>query len=209
MEAIAERAGITKVTLYRHWPSKAALLADALLTELAAALPLDAEKPAWEAISSHATRLGAALDGDIGDLFRNVAAECMVEEAALREFRDRYLGLRRKAALRIIRAGLKDGSFTPSRRMAAARICMTPSMAPSSTAFSLASACCTENPCCVFCEPSSSHPREGGGPRPCIGPRSRHQWQARAHHGPGWCPGACRARQSGGARPPPGLRRKG
>ncbi len=116
MEAIAEKAGITKVTLYRHWPSKAALLADALLTELAAALPLDAEKPAWEAISSHAVRLGQALEGDIGGLFRSVAAECVVEEAALRDFRDRYLGLRRRAALQIIRAGLKDGSFTADGR---------------------------------------------------------------------------------------------
>lgn len=116
MDAIAERAGITKVTLYRHWPSKAALLANALLTELATALPLDAEKPAWKAISCHAILLGKALEGDIGDLFRNVAAECMAEETAMRDFRDRYLGLRRQAAIRIIRVGLKDGSLTAEAR---------------------------------------------------------------------------------------------
>lgn len=116
MEAIAEHAGITKVTLYRRWPSKAALLADALLEELAAKLPLDPEGSPWDALSRHAVQLGEALQGGIGELFRNVAAECMVEEAALRDFRDRYLGLRRQAAIRIIRAGLKERSFVAEAR---------------------------------------------------------------------------------------------
>ncbi len=39
MDAVAERAGVSKATIYRWWPSKEALALDALYTEWAAAQP--------------------------------------------------------------------------------------------------------------------------------------------------------------------------
>ena len=111
MEAIADRAGVSKITLYRRWPSKAALMADALMTELEASVPLDASKDAVVGITEHVLRLSVALDGRIGNLFRSVAAECIAEPAAMAEFRDRYLGRRRAVAIQIIQRGLIDGSI--------------------------------------------------------------------------------------------------
>lgn len=116
MEAIAEQAGISKVTLYRRWPSKAALMADALLRQLSESIPLDATKPPMVAITEHVHSLSEALEGKIGQLFRIVAAECMVEPAAMEAFRDRYIGPRRRAVTQIISRGLKDGSFTSPNR---------------------------------------------------------------------------------------------
>jgi AcrR family transcriptional regulator len=40
MDAVAERAGVSKATIYRWWPTKEALALDALYTEWAAAAPL-------------------------------------------------------------------------------------------------------------------------------------------------------------------------
>jgi AcrR family transcriptional regulator len=111
MEAIAEHAGVSKVTLYRHWPSKAALLAEALLQELARAIPLDETDSPADAIRSHAAGLGEALEGRIGELFRSVVAECLADADALAHFRDRYLSLRRQTAVRIIRRGLASGQL--------------------------------------------------------------------------------------------------
>jgi AcrR family transcriptional regulator len=39
MDAVAERAGVSKATIYRRWPTKEALALDALYTEWAAARP--------------------------------------------------------------------------------------------------------------------------------------------------------------------------
>jgi AcrR family transcriptional regulator len=39
MDAVAERAGVSKATIYRWWPTKEALALDALYTEWAAARP--------------------------------------------------------------------------------------------------------------------------------------------------------------------------
>jgi AcrR family transcriptional regulator len=40
MDAVAERAGVSKATIYRWWPTKEALALDALYTEWAAVAPL-------------------------------------------------------------------------------------------------------------------------------------------------------------------------
>ena len=39
MDAVAERAGVSKATIYRWWPTKETLALDALYTEWAAARP--------------------------------------------------------------------------------------------------------------------------------------------------------------------------
>src|SRR5579871_5389938 len=39
MDAVAERAGVSKATIYRWWPTKETLALDALYTEWAAAAP--------------------------------------------------------------------------------------------------------------------------------------------------------------------------
>src|SRR6202161_2729160 len=40
MDAVAERAGVSKATIYRWWPTKETLALDALYTEWAAAAPV-------------------------------------------------------------------------------------------------------------------------------------------------------------------------
>lgn len=111
MEAIAEHAGISKITLYRRWNSKAVLLADALFEQIQVAIPLDAEADPVAAISRHVTRFVEELKGDIGDLLREIIAEYLAEPGTLHEFREHYLGLRRKTAIAMIERGQNEGRF--------------------------------------------------------------------------------------------------
>jgi len=111
MEAIAERAGISKVTLYRNWTSRAALLAEALLMRIQQRLPLAADADPLEAILNHATQFGGQLSGATGELLRTMIAEFLGNPEMMLEFRDRYLGARRKLAISLIRRGLKEGRF--------------------------------------------------------------------------------------------------
>jgi len=111
MDAIARRAGITKITLYRRWPSKGTLLADALLHELRKTAPLDTSVPPYDAIVGHVIAFTRGLSGTLGVLFERVIAESLTDADARVAFRDRYLALRRQTAIQIIRRGLADGSF--------------------------------------------------------------------------------------------------
>jgi AcrR family transcriptional regulator len=52
MDAVAERAGVSKATIYRWWPSKELLALDALATE-------------WQVTSPDATRDTGSLRGDL------------------------------------------------------------------------------------------------------------------------------------------------
>ena len=111
MDAIARHAGITKITLYRRWPSKAALLAEALLHELRKAAPLDQSARPYDAIVGHVIAFTRGLSGTLGVLFERVIAESLTDADARVAFRDRYLALRRRTAIQIIKRGLADGSF--------------------------------------------------------------------------------------------------
>ncbi len=112
MEQVAQRAGVSKVTLYRRWPTRAALLADALMRRIAATMPLDETLPPAIAIAGHLRSMARALGGGTGAFARAVIGECLSDPAAGAVLRDRYLGLRRDLAIRIIAQGLADGSFT-------------------------------------------------------------------------------------------------
>ena len=111
LDQIAERAGIGRVTLYRRWPSRLALLTDALFARMTATLPLDEEVPPLAAIASHLLRMVRALRGPTGALARAVIGEALADPAEIDALRDRYLGHRRAIATRIIARGLADGSF--------------------------------------------------------------------------------------------------
>jgi len=111
MEAIAEHAGISKITLYRRWTSKAVLLADALFEQIQVAIPLDAGADPAEAISRHVSKFVEELRGDIGDLLREIIAEYLAGPATLQEFREHYLGLRRQSAIALIERGQREGRF--------------------------------------------------------------------------------------------------
>jgi AcrR family transcriptional regulator len=112
MERVAQRTGIGKVTLYRRWPSRTALLADALMRRMAASMPLDETLPPPAAIAGHLRGMARELGGETGAFARAVVGECLSEPATAVVLRERYLGLRRDTAIRIIARGLVDGSFT-------------------------------------------------------------------------------------------------
>lgn len=111
MEAIADHAGISKITLYRRWTSKAVLLADALFEQIQVSIPLDSNADPADAISRHVAKFVEELKGDIGDLLREIIAEYLADPSALHEFRDHYLGIRRQSAIGLIKKGQSEGRF--------------------------------------------------------------------------------------------------
>lgn len=111
MEQIAECAGVSKITLYRRWPSKLALFVDALLLRMTERQPLNEYVPPVEAIAGHLTRMAREFQGSTGALARTVVGECLADPGMIDVLREGYLGHRRAAAIRIITRGQRDGTF--------------------------------------------------------------------------------------------------
>ena len=81
LDEVARRAGVAKTTIYRRWPSKAALAAELVRRE--SELPDDVP-----AILASFTRL---LTGDLAGVVLSLVAEG--EAAVLRPYRDALIGL--------------------------------------------------------------------------------------------------------------------
>jgi AcrR family transcriptional regulator len=67
MEAVAKRAGVGKPTLYKWWPTKAALVLAMFKERIAVALPPPSVGTAEEAIRDAARALIGPLNGQLGE----------------------------------------------------------------------------------------------------------------------------------------------
>lgn len=110
IDAIARESGVSKMTIYKWWPSREALLIDAFLRQAASMLPIPDNGDAVARISRHASAYAVALSGEFGKVQLAVIAECIARTGSARLFAERYLGARRDIAAKIIKTGQKDGS---------------------------------------------------------------------------------------------------
>ncbi|KIZ33038.1 MULTISPECIES: TetR/AcrR family transcriptional regulator [Rhodopseudomonas] len=111
IDAVARESGVSKMTIYKWWPSREALLIDAFLRQAAAMLPLREDGDALACIRHHAAAYVAALNGDFGRVQLAVIAECIAGAGSAKAFAERYLAIRRQVGVGIIRSGQSDGSI--------------------------------------------------------------------------------------------------
>lgn len=111
MEAVAKRAGVGKPTLYKWWPTKAALVF-ALFHERLARQPEAPLEASVEAFMRYRVR---RLIDEFHDLFGKVIAELIAEGQSdpkvLRELYDQHIGARRAHAVVEIEKAKRSGEF--------------------------------------------------------------------------------------------------
>jgi AcrR family transcriptional regulator len=111
IEAIAKHAGVGKMTIYRWWPSKAALVIDSFVNNHVALTPIDEEGPAFDALRKHLRSVARVYGEPEGRLVAQLLAECQYDEATLREFRERFWNDRYKAVVKLIQRCIDEGSL--------------------------------------------------------------------------------------------------
>jgi AcrR family transcriptional regulator len=111
MEAIAKRAGVGKPTLYKWWPSKAALVFAMFHERLAGEPTVTKARTAEAAIRERARRLVVALNGLFGKVMAELIAEGQSDPAVLRELYEQHIAPRRAAALLDIERGKANGEI--------------------------------------------------------------------------------------------------
>ncbi|KRQ00312.1 TetR/AcrR family transcriptional regulator [Bradyrhizobium manausense] len=113
IDAVARHSNVSKMTIYKWWPSREALLIDAFLHHAAQMLPLppaSAGTPAARA-RRHAVAYAEALQGEFGKVQLAVISECISKTGSAELFYARYLQFRRDALVEMIAAGQRDGSI--------------------------------------------------------------------------------------------------
>lgn len=112
MEAIAARAGVSKRTLYKYWPSRGAVALEGFMRNAASSwsLPTGASANAsLTALVVSAARLFA--DTPAGPLMRSLIADAQAHEEIATAIREQWLRPRRAVAADLIRRGMADGEF--------------------------------------------------------------------------------------------------
>jgi TetR/AcrR family transcriptional regulator, regulator of autoinduction and epiphytic fitness len=127
VESVAARAGVGKSTIYRHWPSKIALIADAFEAAHQHTAPPISGLTAREALE----RLLRHVAQVVTDPAFSAPIPALIEGAErdpqLREFRHRYSELRRQSLTSLISQGVADGEFhTPTDPELAAQTLLGP-----------------------------------------------------------------------------------
>lgn len=111
VEKIAERAGVSKATIYKWWPNKAAVVIDGYLSAASDRLPVPDTGTVVEDIRQHAVNLGHFLLGREGKVIMELIGEGQTDPGLAEAYRTRYFAPRRQEARQILERGVKRGEL--------------------------------------------------------------------------------------------------
>jgi len=118
MDAVAERAGVSKATIYRWWPTKETLALDALYTEWAAARPSPRDTGSLRGDLLSLLRPWAKLAGGrpYGRVVAALLAEAQTDPTFAAEYRRRLVEPRRDQARAIFNRAIERGEIPEDTR---------------------------------------------------------------------------------------------
>lgn len=111
VEAIAARAGVSKATVYRWWPNKAAVVMDGFLSTVSSELPFPRTGSARENLTLHLRALAVALSGGMGRTVAALIAEAQHDPELARALRSRWISVRRAEIKGILERGIAEGEL--------------------------------------------------------------------------------------------------
>ena len=94
-DAIAERSGASKATIYRWWPNKAAVLIDAFVERLTPELPIHDVSTLEEYVTFNLKQFTRVLMGSNGRLFAAVIAAAQTDQDVQSAFLSHWIKPRR------------------------------------------------------------------------------------------------------------------
>lgn len=112
IDAIAKRAGVSRTTIYKWWPSPAAIVLEGLLDSVRDSIIRPPESSSKQALDHHLRALNAILTNDTtGPLLRNVLGASGSDPELARAVLDQWLHPRRAAVTAILRQAVAQGEI--------------------------------------------------------------------------------------------------
>jgi AcrR family transcriptional regulator len=112
IEAIAREAGVGKTTIYRWWPSKAAVVTDAFMENHLLHTPVRTDLPVREALETHLGSLIKQYAGPSGRLVSQLIAEGQYDPEARQMFLERFFFDRYQAIVDLVQRGIDNGELS-------------------------------------------------------------------------------------------------
>jgi AcrR family transcriptional regulator len=119
IEAIAREAGVSKVTIYRWWSSKALLIIEAFMEGHLVRTPMQRDLPPGERIARHLAMLTEQYAGLPGRIVGQIIAEGQFDPDTLREFRERFHYGRRAVVREVMEEWRLSGDIAPDTNVEA------------------------------------------------------------------------------------------
>jgi AcrR family transcriptional regulator len=113
IERIAKEAGVGKPTIYRWWPSKGAIVFEALQQYAEQTLPLPTGPSLSVRLETYLQTLFAILNGWIGKIIRSLMAEAQHDPVFADLFRTQFIAVRRQPVLTLLHEGRAQGELAP------------------------------------------------------------------------------------------------
>jgi AcrR family transcriptional regulator len=107
---IAASAGVGRQTIYRWWPSKSAVIMDALI-ELTDPAPADIPDSTYEAIRLQMRRVAKMFASRNGELIRELVADSQGDPDVAEDFRNRFFAHRRARGAATLNMGVSTGEL--------------------------------------------------------------------------------------------------
>ncbi|WP_246224331.1 TetR/AcrR family transcriptional regulator [Mycolicibacterium anyangense] len=113
VDAIAKRAGVSRTTIYKWWPSSASIVLEGLLESVQHSIVRPPGSSSAEALHHHVRELNRILSHPpTGPLLRNVIAAAASDPAITCAVLDQWIVPRRDAAAEILRAAVAAGELS-------------------------------------------------------------------------------------------------
>jgi AcrR family transcriptional regulator len=110
IDAVASRAGVSRTTIYKWWPSSAAVLAEGLLERFHESIEFDDSLPVREALTLQVDALVRLLrDTAAGELVRQLLAAAASDREVATAMVEQWLEPRRERAAHHLERGIADG----------------------------------------------------------------------------------------------------
>lgn len=113
-EAIAERAGASKATVYRWWPNKAAVVIEAFRETIAPQLPLRDTGSLRSDLTSQVRNFARVLSGRGGRMLRSFVVAARSDPEVAAAFRSIWSDPRRAEAKAMLRQKQVSGQLRPT-----------------------------------------------------------------------------------------------
>ena len=98
IDAIRDRSGVSKTTIYKHWPNRLCVAVDAFAERLASDARLPDTGTAWGDFREQIRRVSAFYASPVGNVFVQLLANAMQDSVASEWLQARFLDSRQRGA---------------------------------------------------------------------------------------------------------------